>query len=890
MIAGGYGNIREGHVLKAPVPVGARLIVLGGPAMLIGLGGGAASSMATGSSSAALDFASVQRANPELERRCQEVVDACWALGEANPILSIHDVGAGGISNALPELIHADGRGGAIHLRDILCADPALSPMEIWCNEAQERYVLAVAVEQLDLVGSICARERCPYAVVGVAQAEPRLLVDDAGQAVPVDMPMPVLLGKSPRLQRRARRAPASFPAFDHRGVDFAEAARRVLRLPAVAAKTFLISIGDRTVGGLTVRDQMVGPWQVPVADCAVTASGFEALTGEAMAMGERPLLALLDAPASGRMAVGEAVTNIAAARIGKLSDVRLSANWMAAAGHGDEDARLYDTVRAVGEVLCPQLGLAIPVGKDSLSMRALWQQDGVARTQTAPLTLIVSAFAPVADVRASLTPQLRTDCGDTVLLLIDLGNGKNRLGGSAVAQVYGVIGDQAPDLDDPQQLKSAFDLVQQLNAEGKLLAYHDRSDGGLFATLCEMAFASHCGLSVQLPVDRKAALAHDDILRNQLAVLFSEELGMVLQIREADMDATMQRGRELGLAMHVLGAPNPDGRIDIHGHEHFIYQEPVADLHKTWAETSYLRDDPDCAREEFESVGDPKDPGLSVTLTFAPPASRLPPPGSARPRVAILREQGVNGHIEMAYAFHAAGFEGVDVHMSDILEGRVTLEEFAGLAACGGFSYGDVLGAGQGWARSILLNARARAQFQSFLARPDRFALGVCNGCQMFAALKDIVPGAEAWPAFRRNRVEQFEARWTMVEVGASRSLFFAGMEGSKLPVAVAHGEGRPEFAVAGDLGALGAGQQLALRFVDNHGAVATRYPQNPNGAVDGITGICNADGRVTILMPHPERSIAGPVGSWWPQQWSHKTPWFQMFLNAREWVRQNS
>jgi len=881
MIAGGYGNIRDGHVQKLAVPIGAKLIVLGGPAMLIGLGGGAASSMATGSSSADLDFASVQRANPELERRCQEVVDACWALGEANPILSIHDVGAGGISNALPELIHADDRGGTIHLRDIHCADPSLSPMEIWCNEAQERYVLAVSADQLGLIEKICARERCPYAVVGEAKTEQRLLVDESGKTAPVDMPMQVLLGKSPRLQRSTTRAPSRFEAFDHRGIDLREAAQRVLRLPAVAAKTFLISIGDRTVGGLTVRDQMVGPWQVPVADCAVTASGFEAITGEAMAMGERPLLALLDAAASGRMAVGEAVTNIAAARIGKLSDVRLSANWMAAAGYGDEDARLYDTVRAVGEELCPQLGLAIPVGKDSLSMRSVWKQDGESRTQTAPLTLIVSAFAPVADVRASLTSQLRTDKGDTRLLLIDLGNGKNRLGGSALAQVYNAVGDQAPDLNDPQQLKHAFIQIQRLNAAGKLLAYHDRSDGGLFAALCEMAFAGHCGIDIAL--DALGADPH--------AALFSEELGMLLQVRAADAADVLAQLAGGGLSVADLGAPAGDDRVTIRHGGRELYAESRERLHKTWAETSYrmaaLRDDPDCAREEFETVGAAADPGLSVQLGFQPVAA-LNLVASRRPRVAILREQGVNGHIEMAYAFHAAGFDSVDVHMSDILEGRVTLDGFAGLAACGGFSYGDVLGAGQGWAKSILFNARAREQFQTFLARPDRFALGVCNGCQMFAALKDIVPGAAHWPAFRRNRPEQFEARWTMVEVTDSRSLFFAGMAGSKLPVAVAHGEGRPDFAAAADLGALRAANQLALRFVDNHGKVAARYPQNPNGAAEGVTGICNEDGRVTILMPHPERSIAGTVGSWWPQQWTDKTPWFQMFVNARNWVKE--
>ena len=797
MIAGGYGNIRAGHVQKLPVPVGAKLIVLGGPAMLIGLGGGAASSMATGASSADLDFASVQRANPELERRCQEVVDACWAMGEGNPILSIHDVGAGGISNALPELIDADDRGGGIRLSDVLCADPALSPMEIWCNESQERYVLAVDAGRLPEIAAICARERCPYAVVGEAKAEQRLQVEGASGPA-VDMPMRVLLGKAPRLERSARRQPSRFPKFDTSKIDLAEAANRVLRLPAVASKSFLITIGDRTVGGLTVRDQMVGPWQVPVADCAVTATGFEATTGEAMAMGERPLLALLDAPASGRMAVGEAVTNIAAARIGKLTDLRLSANWMAAAGHGDEDARLYDTVRAVGEELCPQLGLAIPVGKDSLSMRSVWRQDGESRTQTAPLTLIISAFAPVADVRASLTPQLRLDAGATRLLLIDLGNGKHRLGGSALAQVYKAVGDEAPDLDQPKQLANAFALMQQLNAEGRLLAYHDRGDGGLFATLVEMAFAGHCGLDVEL--DAFGA----DPLAAPIAALFTEELGMVLQVREEDAAYVSAQIRAGGLTVAGLGAPATGGRIVFRHGGRELYAATRESLYKTWAETSHriaaLRDNPECTREEFESAGAESDPGLSVSLAFTPSA---PAVNTRRPRVAILREQGVNGHIEMAYAFHAAGFDSVDVHMSDILEGRVDLAGFQGAVACGGFSYGDVLGAGQGWAKSILFNARARQQFQAFLARDDRFALGVCNGCQMFAALQEIVPGAAHWPMFRRNRSEQFEARWGMVEIGDSRSLFFQGMAGSRLPVAIAHGEGRPDFAAAADLAA---------------------------------------------------------------------------------------
>ena len=919
MIAGGYGNIRAEHVQKKVVVEGAALIVLGGPAMLIGLGGAAGSSMATGASSADLDFASVQRANPELERRCQEVIDACWALGEGNPILSIHDVGAGGISNALPELVHADDRGGHFQLRDVLAADPALSPMEIWCNESQERYVLAIAPESVAPLAEFCARERCPFAVVGTATAERTLRVQDTqlGNDA-VQMPMPVLLGKPPRMKRSAARAPQSFPALDTARIDAKDAAQRVLRHPSVASKSFLITIGDRTVGGLTVRDQMVGPWQVPVADCAVTVTGYEATTGEAMSMGERPVLALLDAPASGRMAVGEAITNLAAANIAKLSDVRLSANWMAACGQGDEDARLFDTVKAVGAELAPALGIAIPVGKDSLSMKAQWSQGGEAKSQTAPLSLIVSAFAPVADVRRSLTPQLAAEPA-TALVLIDLGNGRNRLGGSILAQVYQQLGDVAPDLDQPAQLKAAFALVQKLNGEGRVLAYHDRSDGGLFAAVVEMALAGRSGVTVQLE-----ALGADPV-----AALFNEELGMVLQLRAADVSAVLAEAQAAGLAAAVIGEPTAEDYVRFKHGGRELFADTLEPLHKTWAETSHkmaaLRDHPDCAREEFAATGAPHDPGLSVKLTFdfpSPPGGGWPggpgegaraprafsagealtpaplPEGEGisarvgkRPRVAILREQGVNGHYEMAYAFHAAGFESVDVHMSDVLEGRVRLADFAGFAACGGFSYGDVLGAGQGWARTILFNERARTEFQSFLANPERFALGVCNGCQMMAALQSIVPGAENWPLFRKNRSQQFEARWGMVELLPSKSLFFAGMEGSKLPIAIAHGEGRPEFRSEADLAALKANGQVAMRFVTNAGAVASHYPANPNGAVEGVTSICNADGRVTILMPHPERTIAGTAGSWWPKgqqvSWGDKTPWFRMFENARSWVK---
>jgi len=789
-------------------------------------------------------------------------------------------------------------------LRSIASADPSLSPMEIWCNEAQERYVLAVAPERLPELEQVCQRERCPVAVVGSATAQPVLVVEDeAAGAASVDMPMPVLLGKAPRLHRESRRVLTPGTPLDHRGVDLADAVQRVLRFPAVASKNFLITIGDRTVGGLTVRDQMVGPWQVPVADCAVTASGFAGVTGEAMAMGERTPLALLDASASGRMAVGEAVTNIAAARIGKLGDVRLSANWMAAAGHGDEDARLYDTVRAVGAELCPALGIAIPVGKDSLSMRSVWQGEAESATQTAPLSLIVSAFAPVADVRKSLTPQLRTDAGATRLLLVDLGAGKNRLGGSVLAQVFGEMGATPPDLDSAEALKAAFAAVQDLNGQGLLLAYHDRSDGGLLATLAEMAFAGHCGVDVAL----------DELGDDPVAALFTEELGMVLQVREADLARV--RAALAGVPVAAIGAPNGDDAIRFGYRERVLLEEPRAKLQQIWAETSHriasLRDNPECTREEFEGVGDPADPGLTLDLRFdfvgaahvgaahvgaAHGRDWGATVAHARPPVAILREQGVNGQVEMAYAFRAAGFEAVDVHMTDLLDGRVRLDDFRGVVACGGFSYGDVLGAGQGWAKSILFHADTRAMFGEFLARKDRFALGVCNGCQMFAALKEIVPGGGHWPVFRRNRSEQFEARWAQVEILESKSLFFAGMAGSKLPIAVAHGEGRADFASAADLAALKANGQVAMRFVDARGAAAARYPQNPNGSPEGVTAICNDDGRITVLMPHPERTIRGVTGSWWPQANGPAgaggagpadfTPWIRMFRNVRSWV----
>ncbi|MCB2261672.1 MAG: phosphoribosylformylglycinamidine synthase [Candidatus Thiosymbion ectosymbiont of Robbea hypermnestra] len=884
MVAGGLGTIRAEHIAKRAFPPGTPLVVLGGPAMLIGLGGGAASSMASGASAEELDFASVQRANPEMERRCQEVIDACLARGAKNPILFIHDVGAGGLSNALPELVQDAHRGARFELRKIPCADPGLSPMEIWCNESQERYVLAVAAEQLGAFAAICERERCPYAVVGEATEETWLrLADRHFGETPIDLPLSLLFGKPPRMVRNVERLACRRPDLDLSQVSVADAARRVLRLPTVAAKGFLITIGDRSVTGQVARDQMVGPWQVPVADVAVTLSDYAGITGEAMAMGERPPVALIDPAASGRLAVGEAITNLAAAAIERLGDIRLSANWMAAAGHSGEDAGLFDTVRALGLELCPELGIAIPVGKDSMSMKTLWTDgDGRPREMTAPLSLIVSAFAPVWDAGRTRMPQLRTDLGDTNLILIDLGRGRDRLGASGLAQVYGQVGCTAPDLDDPRLLKAFFASVQALNRADRLLAYHDRADGGLFVTLCEMAFAGRCGLEIDL----------DPTGPDDLAQLFSEELGAVLQVRGTDTDAVLGVLGEQGLGdcSRVIGAPQTSSEtIRCRRGAQEILSATRAELQQIWSETSRhmqaLRDHPDCAREEFERIADTTDPGLNATLSFDPDEDVAAPyiRRGARPRLAVLREQGVNGQLEMAAAFHRAGFECVDLHMSDIIAGRLGLEDFRALAACGGFSYGDVLGAGEGWAKSILFNPRARDQFQAFFARPDTLALGVCNGCQMLSNLHELIPGADHWPHFVRNRSEQFEARLVMVEVTDSPSVLLAGMAGSRLPIVVAHGEGRAEFP---DAGGAAAAPQVALRYVENQGGIAARYPANPNGSPEGITGLTTTDGRVTIMMPHPERLFRALQYSWRPDHWQQDGPWMRLFRNARAWI----
>ena len=885
MVAGGIGTIRPGQIAKQEFPDGTCIVVLGGPAMLIGLGGGAASSMASGEGEEALDFASVQRDNPEMQRRCQEVIDRCWQLGDANPIRSLHDVGAGGLSNAVPELIDGARRGGRFDLRAIPCADPGMSPMELWCNESQERYVLAVGTGDMERFADICARERCPWAVLGSATEERRLIVADAGaQPPPVDIPMSLLLGNPPRMHRVVERRPPPDAPLTLGNLDLEDAARRVLRMPGIADKTFLITIGDRTVGGLSVRDQMVGPWQVPVADCAVTASGFRDYTGEAMAMGERAPLALIDGPASGRMAVAEALLNIAAAPVETLSDVVLSANWMAASGHPGEDAALHDTVRAVAMELCPALGIAIPVGKDSLSMKTVWQEDGDEHAVTAPLSLIVSAFAAVTDVRRALTPALVVDAGETDLVLVDLAAGRLRLGGSALAQAYGQLGNDAPDVVDTANLRDFFADLQWLNAQGLVLAYHDRSDGGLLVTLCEMAFAGRTGLEVSL----------DALGPDATAVLFAEELGAVLQIRRADRDRVLARlaaSPALAGHVHVLGAPSADDRLRFTYRGATLLEARRDALHRVWRETSFrmqsLRDDPDCAREEHDRVDDASARPLDADLSFDPEEDICATLALGhRPRIAILREQGVNGHVEMAAAFDRAGFESVDVHMTDVLEGRTSLADFQGVAACGGFSYGDVLGAGGGWASTILHNARGRDAFGAFLARDDTFALGVCNGCQMLAHLKYLVTGAEHWPRFLRNRSEQFEARLVMVEVMPSPSIFFAGMQGSRMPVPVAHGEGRAVFESERDLAAVKDGGLVCLRFAERPGEPALRYPANPNGSVEGITGLTTPDGRVTILMPHPERVFRAVQHSWHPAGWGEDAPWLRMFRNARAWL----
>jgi phosphoribosylformylglycinamidine synthase len=871
MIAGGLGNIRDQHVQKQQLPVGSLVIILGGPSMLIGLGGGAASSMQVGASQETLDFASVQRGNGEIERRTQEVIDSCWALGAQNPIITIHDVGAGGLCNALPELVHDSGRGAVFELRDIPSAEPGLSPLEIWCNEAQERYVLGIAPGDLERFKALCARERCPFAVVGKITEDQQLILNDSlFKNKPVDLPMDVLFGKPPKMTRQVTRQQDKHDQLDFKNVPLAEAIERVLHLPVVGSKKFLITIGDRTVGGLSVRDQMVGPWQVPLSDVAVTAVAFDSDAGEAMAMGERTPLALINAPAAARMAVGEAITNIAAADIKQLSDIKLSANWMAAVGNAHEEEKLFDSVKAIGEDFCPDLGLTIPVGKDSLSMRTKWQDGSTDKSVTSPVSLVITGFAPTGNAQKTLTPQLDlTD--ETALILIDFSGGKIRLGGSALAQVYNQLGNETPDAD-AASLKQFFTAFTSLKRQGKILAYHDRSDGGLLTTVLEMAFASRCGLELDL----------SGLPGSTLEKLFNEELGAVIQVYQNDIKMISSA---FGKQAIVIGQPTKVQEIHISDGSK-IYQNSRAKLESWWSDTSYqlqkLRDNPEAADQEFAALQDNKDPGLSANVNFKPLAKQY----KDRPKVAIFREQGVNGQVEMAAAFDRAGFTSVDVHLNDIISGQVNLEHFAGLAACGGFSYGDVLGAGEGWAKSILFNKELRSKFSQFFERPDTFTLGVCNGCQMLAALKELIPGADNWPTFLKNTSEQYEARLVMTRINESPSIFFKGMASSQLPIPTAHGEGRAAFASDIQAKQAIADNLVSAQYIDNYGQVTEKYPANPNGSPQGITALTTPDGRATIIMPHPERAFLSRQLSWHPADWPADSPWFRIFQNARAWT----
>lgn len=884
MAAGGLGNIRPSQIKKDQLPVEAPLVVLGGPAMLIGLGGATGSSMHSGQSVADLDFASVQRDNAELQRRCQEVIDQCWALGKKSPILAIHDVGAGGLSNAFPELINDGGKGGVFELREVPNAEPGLSPMEIWSNEAQERYVIAVRPNALAEFKAVCERERAPYSIVGKTTRGNQLVVHDKQfKNNPIDIPLHTILGKPPKMERSFDTKVTKLKPLKLSGVNLAEAAERVLRLPAVGSKNFLITIGDRTVGGLISRDQMVGPWQVPVADLSVTAAGFESYAGEAMAMGERTPLALIDAPASGRMAVGEALTNIAAANIGSTDNIKLSANWMSAANEPGQNQNLYQTVKAVGMDFCPELGLTIPVGKDSMSMNSTWEVGGKMKQVTAPLSLIISAFGRVKDIRKTLTPQLQITEEPSELILVDLGLGKNRLGGSALAQVYNQIGSESPDIE-PNVLKNFWNGIQELVNKKLLLCYHDRSDGGLFTTICEMAFAGHVGVTVNLSELMQSK-------SNALATLFSEELGAVLQIKKSDrakVRAILKNHRMLNQAKYI-GTLNDKDEIEFYSNNTKLIGNSRTYYHRLWAETSYriqaLRDNPRTAKQEYDNLLDSDDPGLNVKLSFKQSTAQITQ-RSHRPKVAILREQGVNGQIEMAAAFDRAGFESVDVHMSDVSSGRVNLKHFRGLAACGGFSYGDVLGAGEGWAKSILFNSKVKKEFESFFVRPDTFSLGVCNGCQMLSNLKELIPGTNHWPKFVRNTSEQFEARVVLVKIQKSPSIFFSGMNGSVLPIPTAHGEGRAEFSTEQDSSEALYSGLLTAQYVDNKRKVTESYPANPNGSPNGIAGLTSKDGRATIIMPHPERVFRSVQNSWHPKEWGEDSPWMQMFYNARAWV----
>jgi len=881
MLAGGLGNIRDEHVLKGEIPVGAKLVVLGGPAMLIGLGGSAASSVDSGSGSEKLDFASVQRENPEMERRAQEVIDRCTYLGKKSPIASIHDVGAGGISNAFPELVNDSGRGGKFDLRSVPNDEPGMAPMEIWCNESQERYVIAIHADQIEQFEAICQRERCLYAIVGEATEAQELVVNDTVfDNNPVDMPLNILLGKPPKMHRTAETRSLPQAGFETAVLDFTEVTERLLKLPTIASKSFLITIGDRSITGMVTRDQMVGPWQVPVANAGITCSDYNSYTGEAMASGERPPVALTNPKASARLSIAEAITNIACAKIAKISDIKLSANWMSAAGHPGEDSALYDAVEAVGLELCPELGIAVPVGKDSMSMKTVWEEEGQSKAVISPMSVNITAFAPVEDVRKTITPQLRTDLGETELLVIDLGRGQNRVGGSCLAQVYNQIGDETANLDKAQDLLNLFSATQTMLADDLMLAYHDRADGGLLVTLLEMAFAGHCGIKVDVSTLGSEATA----------AMCAEEVGVVIQVKAAEKAAVeaILETNQLTECTHWIGSVSTSDQIEIHAHDKTLLDMPRKSLQSWWAETSYrmqaLRDNDLCAEQEFNAIQQDENTQIAPVVTFDMNDDITAEfAGKVRPKVAILREQGVNGQQEMAAAFDRAGFEAVDVHMTDVLSGKVEFSGYKGLVACGGFSYGDVLGAGRGWANSILFNETARTEFENFFKRQDTFTLGVCNGCQMLSNLKEIIPGAESWPAFVRNESEQFEARFSQVEIQTSPSIMLKGMEGTRIPVAVAHGEGRMDFGTgsASDVEGL-----VGVRYVDATGQETEVYPFNPNGTVGGMTGLTTTDGRVTIMMPHPERVFRTVQNSWHPDDWAEDAPWMRLFRNARKWV----
>ena len=881
MLAGGLGSIREEHVQKGDIPVGAKLVILGGPAMLIGLGGGAASSVDTGAGSEDLDFASVQRENPEMERRAQEVIDRCTYLGEENPIASIHDVGAGGISNAFPELVNDAGKGGRIDLRSVPNDEPGMSPMEIWSNESQERYVIAIHPDKIEQFEAICKRERAIYAIVGEATEAQELVVNDTVfENNPVDMPLNVLLGKPPKMHRTVETRNIPQAGFETANLDFDDVTERLLKLPTIASKNFLITIGDRTITGMVTRDQMVGPWQVPVANAGITCSDYEGYTGEAMASGERPPVALINPKASARLSIAEAITNIACAKINKMGDIKISANWMAAAGHPGEDSALYDAVEAVGLELCPALGIAVPVGKDSMSMKTVWNDKGEDKAVISPLSLNITTFAPVEDVRKTVTPQLRTDLGETRLLAIDLGKGQNRVGASCLAQVYNQVGDVSADVDSAEDLLNLFNATQQMLADDLMVAYHDRADGGLLVTLLEMAFAGHCGLDVDV-----SGLGDEAV-----AALCAEEVGVVIQVKLTDKAAVEEvlAAHNLDAMAHWIGTTANNDLVKIAAHGKTMLDKPRAQLQSWWSETSYriqaMRDNENCAKQEFDAIENSQNTHISPVVTFDINDDITAEfAGQARPKVAILREQGVNGQQEMAAAFTKAGFDAIDVHMTDVLSGEVKFDDFRGLVACGGFSYGDVLGAGRGWANSILFNATARSTFENFFKRDDTFSLGVCNGCQMLSNLKEIIPGAENWPAFVRNESEQFEARFSQVQIEESPSILLKGMAGTRIPVAVAHGEGRMDFG-AGDASQVEG--LVGVRYVDAAGNPTETYPFNPNGTAAGMTGLTTPDGRVTIMMPHPERVFRTVQNSWHPDDWQEDAPWMRLFRNARKWV----